>query len=526
MKEAKSTDDGLKIRIEALKEFCKLAEKEDLKKKEIPLILAKQAELAAIFCETNKPIVEWQENKQPLDLTNPEEIPKDLIIQNRDRSVVASRIQMSAIAANPDYLRLSGSNSFGEGAPVIAYGNIPKNQMGKISEAFLPDGTKIKTQYAVIDVSKVLTSNDINGQKNDEFFTSDPSKPRAIAGNGRLTGLREAYLQGKAGNYLSELKEDKSHGISSEIINKVPNAVLVRVMQPKDVTSDIGDKSNTRTNISLNKVETAKNDVNRLDVNQLELNGKGGLTVEAMNRFIAKLPLAEQAELIDNRRGQPNQECERRLMNATFINAYDVEIDGMKTDAADRLLEAKIESIDPDERVITESLYLAAPTLGRLKGLKGGYDIREIVVKAACKALAAKKMKNNNIKSESLVKDMFEEEAVTGAAALIMDIFDKNSRSSRKCAEGLIKIGEALLNQQESDDSSLFGGDQDKIPPDMVIKYALQKISESENQHLDNVEERKEGLTAAQRKFWNSTLAYMALDSIIRNTKDGILLFD
>lgn len=515
-------------RLQATKEFNglikDLSESKNERIKEVPKILAKMAVASAEMVDGEKPEIHFPNNVEPLDLRNPEKIPPGIVIQNRDRSGVGSIAQMHKIAASPDYLRMSGSNSFGDGAPVIAFGNIPKNQLGKITEAYMPDGSRIKLQNAVVNVNDILTSTDVDGREIKEFFSDDPSSPRAIAGNGRLTGLREAYRQGTATAYRQAFLNDPTTGIDAKTIEKTDNPVLVRVMQPKDVTADIGDKSNTRSNISMSKVETARNDNNRLDVNALKLDATGAPSVDAMNEFIGKLPLTEQAELIDNARKQPNLQCEQRLMNAMFVNAYDVPVDGKKNaEVADHLLSTKVESIDPDDRVITGALYLAAPTIGQLKGLPNGYDIRSVIVKAAYAALNAKRIKNTNIKTQALNMNMFEGEAVTGATAMIMNVFAENNRSPKKCADVLIRIANALISQakevEESADS--FFGAVDGLPPDVVIKQALKKANSEDDTgafQLDSV--RGESLlTPAQQAFWDSAEAYLLLSAIANGTK-------
>ena len=79
---------------------------------------------------------------EKLDFKNPEKIPADSILQNRDRSSVASQTQIHRISQDPDYDRLSGSREFGSGAPVVAFGSIPENQLDKKEWATMPDGTK------------------------------------------------------------------------------------------------------------------------------------------------------------------------------------------------------------------------------------------------------------------------------------------------------------------------------------------------------------------------------------------------
>lgn len=192
--------------------------------------------------ERDKQRADRRKQRQPLpeklDFKNPEKIPADSILQNRDRSSVASQTQIHRISQDPDYDRLSGSREFGSGAPVVAFGSIPENQLGKKEWATMPDGTKYAVQYAVVEADKVLTSNDVHGLTNKEYYSDDPSKIRAIAGNGRVTGLTSAYQKGNAQKYNDDLYDDTSHGVDQNVIDRMKNPILVRVMQPKDVTKE------------------------------------------------------------------------------------------------------------------------------------------------------------------------------------------------------------------------------------------------------------------------------------------------
>ena len=78
---------------------------------------------------------EKEQGKDEIDLSNPDKIPAEAILQNRDRSSKSSVLQMKSIAANPDYDRLSGSKAFGSGAPVVAYGKVPASQRGQVTKA-------------------------------------------------------------------------------------------------------------------------------------------------------------------------------------------------------------------------------------------------------------------------------------------------------------------------------------------------------------------------------------------------------
>lgn len=254
---------------------------------------------------------------EKLDFKNPEKIPADSILQNRDRSSVASQTQIHRISQDPDYDRLSGSREFGSGAPVVAFGSIPENQLGKKEWATMPDGTKYAVQYAVVEADKVLTSNDVHGLTNKEYYSDDPSKIRAIAGNGRVTGLTSAYQKGNAQKYNDDLYDDTSHGVDQNVIDRMKNPILVRVMQPKDVTKDIGDKSNVVGNIQMTAVEQARNDANRVDFQNIKTYSDGSPTKETISEFVKRMPESEQAGLID-KEGNPTRQALHRFNAAVF----------------------------------------------------------------------------------------------------------------------------------------------------------------------------------------------------------------
>lgn len=468
------------------------------------------------------------EEKEELDLTNPEFIPEDQIIQNRDRGTSASILQMASISANPDFMRLSGTRDFGAGAPVIAYGNIPKSQLGKVDTAILSDGSKIKVQYAVINATEVLTSNNADGSTIEEFYSNDTSKPRAIAGNGRIAGIRAAYEKDTAKDYKASLiQEASNYQLNGKAIEKMSSPILVRVMQPKDVTADIGDKSNTIQNIQMNKIEEAHNDTKRLDLKALPLNANNEPTIEALNNFIKTMPLTEQAGLIDQKNKRPNLACLERVQNAIFVNTYDVPVDpetrgGVGRSTADDLLSTKVESIDPDDQVITGALYLAAPAMQKLKGLKNGFDIRDIVVKAAYQALEAKKNKNTTVQTAAANMNFFESQDTSGAMALLTRVFVENKRSKKACADKLIQIATRLFEESQYSDSNLFA-DPNAPTATEVIRFAMNEANEKQPPKqetpsggglFDSVE-MEELLTPAQRAFWNSDWGYIVLDSIV-----------
>lgn len=413
-----------------------------------------------------------------IDLTLPEKIDKSKILQNRERSNKGSIMQMQSIARDPDYSRLGVTNDFGTGAPVIAYGSIPKKQLGRVTTATLPDGTKYKVQYAVVEADQVLTSNDIMGNTNKDYYSDDPSKMRAIAGNGRITALAESYRRDKADNYRDEMTIDDQHGIKESVIDRMKNPILVRVMQPSDVTADIGDKSNTVGQLSMTPVEMANNDKNRIDFDKLEFYDNGTPTIDAIKTFVAQMPPSEQGGMIDVD-GNPTRNARDRLEAAIFAKAYE-------NDALTRLF---TQALDPESQTIILGLQRAAPAMQRLAGLSDGYDIRDMVAKAAERSVNAKR-KGNKLQDEAKQISMMESSDDDEAIASIVQLFADNPRSAAKIAEGLTKLANFLYSEGTKESVDLFGEVQ-KLPRTEAIKRGLASDS-------------KQKMSSKAQAFWNA----------------------
>lgn len=380
-----------------------------------------------------------------MDFKLPDKIAKENILQNRERSNKGSIMQMHAIAQNPDYSRLGYSSDFGTGAPVVAYGSIPNSQLGRVATATLPDGTKYRVQYAVVEADKVLTSNDINGNTNKDYYSDDPSKIRAIAGNGRITALTQAYKQGTADDYLNEMAIDELHGVSEKVIDRMKNPILVRVMQPKDVTPDIGDKSNTTTQLSMTPVEVANNDRNRVDFDRLTFYEDGTPTIDTIKEFVAQMPSSEQGGLIDVD-GNPTRNARDRLNAAIFAKAY--ENNGLT-----RLM---TQALDPESQIVIAGLLKAAPKMQKLEGLPDGYDVRDLVATAAERAVNARRT-GNKLQDEARQTSFLNDKDDDDAASAIVQVFADNSRSSSGIANKLSKMADFLYSEGTKESVDLFG---------------------------------------------------------------------
>ena len=301
-------------------------------------------------------------------------------IQNRDRSKPASIQQMTSIAAEPDYNRLSVSKDFGAGAPVVISDvEFNPQRLGRIDTVSASDGTKIPVQYAVIDAGFIVPSNRADGTTVPEYADPEFSGVRPVAGNGRVAGLQRAFQEGTANDYVSSLVNDPSHGIDPEVIRQVGQPMLVRIMPKSALTPDIADKSNVGGQLGMSPTEQAKIDMGRFDLQGIEFLADGNASLKSLRQFVAAMPQEEQANLI-NRQGQPNPIAKLRLANALFAKAY----------ANDALIDLYAEATDPEAQQILKGMSIAAPAMSNLEGA-GDYDVRQYVAKAAELAVNARR---------------------------------------------------------------------------------------------------------------------------------------
>ena len=441
--------------------------------------------------------------REKIDMSNPERIDKDHILQNRDRSGKGSIIQMQAIAKNPDYDRLGVGKDFGSGAPVIAYGSISDRQLGSVTRAVMSDGQKYKVQYAVVEAGTVLTSNNFDGSSNEEYYSDDPTKPRAIAGNGRLTALREAYNMGTTDDYRNEMIADRTHGISRKVIQNMKNPVLVRIMQTKDVTPDIGDRSNQQQGLSMTAVERANNDSHRVDFKEMEFDDDGYPTRDALNLFIQKMPLSEKGALIDVD-GTPTRQAVERLRDAVFAAAYE-------NDSLTRLV---TQHMDPDSRVIIGALGKVAHKMNQLKGMGNGYDIRDLVAQAAERAVNARRT-GRNLHDESNQTSFIGSQENNDASAIIVKIFAENARSSHGIAKVLSKVVDNIVRENEQGDFDLFG-EREKADRVDLIRNALNQDSVPREEDTSNPYRR---MSPEAERWWRQKGGKF-LQSIIDDNMD------
>lgn len=362
------------------------------------------------------------------------------ILQNRNRSNPSSIAQMQGIAADPDYGRLGFSRDFANGAPVVAGGTVPADQVGRSDVAVASDGRRIPVQYAVVEASDVLASNQVDGTPNADYGNQSVTRIRAIAGNGRIAGLQRAYGMGTSDGYAGELLSDVLHGVNPDVIRSMRQPVLVRVMPADQVTQDIGDVSNTTGNLSLSPVEQANNDAQRVSLDALQFSEDGAITSDTVRQFVRAMPQAEQGELIDTN-GQPTKQAVDRINAAVFARAY----------GNDQLIRLFAQAQDPEARNVLSALAQVAPKMARLEGA-GSLDIRDVVTQAAEIAVNARREGRPLANAASQI-DMTADPMV----GEVLKLFARNARTVRPVVDALGAAADFAYTEANKPAEDMFG---------------------------------------------------------------------
>ena len=362
-------------------------------------------------------------------------------LQNRDRSDAAYVQQMQAIGANPDPARLSFSRDFATGAPVVLAETARSIVPGRADTITTAAGRKIRVQYAAVEAADLLPSNDASGAAQQGYDTGAPGRARVVAGNGRAAGVQLAYQRGGADAYRQGIAADEAlHGVPAAALAGMQQPVLVRVMQPQDVTANIGDESNVSGVAEKSAKEAARDDARRLDLAELEFDDEGNVTPAALRQFVDRMPVSEQPAL-RNPDGSPTRQAADRLMAALFHEAYD----------DDALLALHAQAIDPEARVVMAGLAAAAPQMAQLKGA-GDLDIRPIVSQAAQAAVNARR---RGIKLADMAAQADLDTAPETRA--VLEMLAANARSAKRIGESLQAWARMAYDEAFKPGSDMFG---------------------------------------------------------------------
>lgn len=400
---------------------------------------------------------------------------------------------------------------------------------GKVAFAKTAKGNKIKTQYALVDASNLITSHEpsngkVNAKFPQELQPRDRSRSTSMqwvqkiskdidpeqlggsrradsgapiigddgiveSGNGRTMALLLAYQNGNADDYRDWLEETASYfNINPDEVSKMKQPVLVRVRQSDVDRAAFAVEANQDDKLGMTATEKAKADEARITPDLIsKLKGDGDLTslenADFIKGFLTSLGTNEAAQYITSNR-RPTQSLIARVQAALFSKAYN----------DDRLLELTADTTDPEIKNILNGLNGSASEFIKMRqsDKDSGRDTGDKATKTIIDAINIfKEVKEKGLTLGNYLKqiDMFNQpkDDVVNTAKLL----DKYHRSGKKLGALFNGIASAIRRDNEkSRTGSMFGGNA-------PLKY--KDVLESVNRNILAEEAKNSNLKSTKR---------------------------
>lgn len=429
-----------------------------------------------------------------------------VVLQNRDRTGAVSVGQMNAIATAPDYTRLSVSRTTDSGAPIVSYGTVPDSRYLGNTETVADGSHKIPMTYAVVEADSVLRSNNFDGTPVPEYGT-DPSRMHAIAGNGRMAGLSEAYNRGTAEQYRQDLMTDaQSVGINPEVVAGMQHPVLVRIMPPEAVMTGFIERSNSSNVLEKSALETAVQDSPRIRNNvwKYQFDEDGAPTPETARQFTIDIGEPNSLGKLLTADGRPTETATNRLRAAVFYEAY-----------RDRTLTALVAD-DTDKqgikRILNAMAAFAPHVINIREASNGAVDLGPVLVDVVNRIRNAK-IEGTPLESIVGQGDVFGDNP---AVQQLLGFIAENQNSAAAIARVLEPFAAAVENRLKSSgngpQAGLFG-EAENVTTDLADVMGI--FRDTQNRLIDegNAAMREKGVTEGFRE------ALPAVDVVaMRNT--------
>jgi hypothetical protein len=342
-------------------------------------------------------------------------------LQPRDRSRVASEIQVERMAKNLEPAFLGESPKASEGAPIVG----------------------------------------------DDLVVE--------SGNARVIALNRAYNQGTADNYKQWLIDNaENFGLSKDEIASIEKPVLVRVRQSGVDRVKFAQEANEPSVATMSATEQAMTDAQKLDSGMLAqfYPTDDGNILNAQNRgFVGRfldevVGPAEKGNYI-TKDGSISQDGVRRIQNAIFAKAYG------DTSSIEKLAE----STDSNIKNITNAMLASAPRFIELKesiqqGNLFDLDITSDIAQAANK-LSSLRESDMSVKLYRRQLTMLEDD-ISDLGKDLLDIFEKYKRSSKKMITILQSYADAVEALGHPSQLGLFG--QPEVTKAEILEAALRRV--------------------------------------------------
>jgi len=363
-----------------------------------------------------------------------------VVLQNRDRSNVVSVGQMNSIASDPQYGLLSFSRNTASGAPIVSYGTLPDDAYLGVRDYVIDSGEQVPVQYAVVEADTVQTSNRFDGSQNPDY--GDASLMNVVAGNGRLTGLTEAYRRGTAQQYRDALMADNQHGVDPAVIASMQHPVLVRYMPQEKVSSGFVSRSNSDQVMARSNVEIAAEDAPRIRENAslYRFDEEGMPTADTVRQFLIDIGEPNALGRLINSNGNPTPEAIRRIQTAVFHEAYQNDV----------LTELFSSTTDANIKRILTAMAAFAPRIIEMR--TAGIDLARGIVEAAN---AVRMAREEGRSLQDLVSQLsFLDDPTTTP---FIELLARNANSAAAIGRILDPLADWTVNAMRAADGGLFG---------------------------------------------------------------------
>lgn len=277
---------------------------------------------------------------------------------------------------------------------------------GRVSVTYTPEGRRVETKFAIVDVNDLITSDMANYpqelQPRDRTRLAsklqiekiantltperlgdspDPGSGSPIvgddlvveSGNGRVMAIRKAFENpAKLEEYKQWLRENAADfGIDPAIVDNIETPVLVRVRTSDVDRVQFTQEANRPVVASMSPVEQAKVDAQKLTIDLLSSfvpSETGRISIRDNNQFITEffakvVGTTELGEYLTDD-GELNRRGVERIQNAILAKAYGENI---------YVLSKLLEETDDNIRRVTAGLLNAAGSFAKIKeGIANG----------------------------------------------------------------------------------------------------------------------------------------------------------
>lgn len=432
-----------------------------------------------------------------------------------------------------------------------------QNENVNISEVHTEKGTKVKTQFKVMEADQLITSHTDSGSQNpaypEELQPRDRSRatseaqvesisnnldPELLAdskkasdgapiigsdgvvesGNGRTMGIRRAYQKGNqaAIEYKQYLMDHASEfGLDANEIANMQNPILVRERLDDVDRKQFTREANESGVSSMSMGEQAQVDAEKLTPFVLDQYEGGDFRKEEnaafVQAFYANVVGQQDAGRFwtEGRENVPllSDEGESRIRNALFAKAYS------DSGLVNKLAEARDDS---NVKLALEALVDASGQYARLReGMIRGdlydLDISQELTRAIRKA---DELRRTNQKVDDYLNQlsMFNDE-LNEDEKLLLRFLDRNKRNKANIVEFLEHYIQGVENEGRPDQISLFGistPDKHEKIVQAISKTPngeeiLQELGENERQQTP-LEMIQEGLELIERENENPSV--------------------